>query len=86
MILTFEDELWTNRASMLCPRCFATTPRRCSQNVLPETTTRIRNPLHLRRWFHRLEELTHLTPAVSASAAGQRERIWQITACSRAAA
>ena len=48
----------------------------CSQNVLPEATTRIRNPLHLHRWFHRLEELTHLTPAVSASAAGQRERIW----------
>src|ERR1019366_5393014 len=34
-----------------------------SQNVLAETTTRIRNLLH--RWFHRLEELTQLTPAMS---------------------
>jgi len=28
MILTFGDELLTNTVSMLCPRCFATTPRR----------------------------------------------------------
>jgi hypothetical protein len=28
MILTFEDEFLTNTVSMLCPRCFATTPRR----------------------------------------------------------
>jgi hypothetical protein len=81
MILTFEDELLTNTVSMLCPRCFATTPRQispavlgflifvqCSQNVLLERRRlEFRNLLHLRCWFHRLEELTHLTPAVSAS-------------------
>src|SRR5208282_192868 len=39
-----------------------------SQNVLAETTTRIRDLLH--RWFHRREELTQLSPAMSASAAG----------------
>src|ERR1700687_5067859 len=81
MILTFEDELLTNTVSMLCPRCFATAPRQispavlgflifvqCSQNVLLERRRlEFRNLLHLRCWFHRLEELTHLTPAVSAS-------------------
>jgi len=28
MIFTFGDELLTNTVSILCPRCFATTPRR----------------------------------------------------------
>ena len=28
MILTFGDELLTNTVSILCPRCFAITPRR----------------------------------------------------------
>jgi hypothetical protein len=105
MILTFGDEPLTNTVSTLCPRCFATTPRRlllgravlnvqvtieqlgdfasgawfpnlvqCSQNVLAETTIRIRNLLH--RWFHRLEELTQLSPAMCASAAGQGEPVW----------
>jgi hypothetical protein len=45
-----------------------------SHNVLAETTIRIRNLLH--RWFHRLEELTQLSPAIFASAAGQREPVW----------
>jgi hypothetical protein len=45
-----------------------------SQNVLAETTTRIRNLLH--RWFHRLEELTKPIPAMSASAVGQRKAVW----------
>src|ERR1039458_914255 len=97
MILTFGDEPLTNTVSTLCPRCFATTPRRlllgkavlnvqvkieqlgdfasgawfpnlvqCSQNVLAETTIRIRNLLH--RTFQGLEELTKPSPAMSASA------------------
>ena len=45
-----------------------------SQNVLAETTTRIRNLLH--RWFHRLEELTQLRPVMSASGAEATRTVW----------
>jgi hypothetical protein len=44
-----------------------------SQNVLAETTIRIRSLLH--REFQGFEELTKPSPAMSASAVGQRKPV-----------
>src|ERR1039458_10210235 len=48
----------------------------CSQNVLAETTIRIRNLLH--RTFQGLEELTKPSPAMSASALQGNAKVCQI--------